>query len=168
MLRIVSYFKSSQFFPFQEPPFVNFRVRALFAGEDPFVACITWRFTIPFIFKLSFAPGHISHLGSAVIFSLVLLCLHCRWFPIKATCFHVTRTCLTQDSLSSSDWDSHSFSLTQDFFFIGPESDHWLCLSVTPSLPNSLTDSLLFSKLDWCDPGVWRYQLKTCWGCYCC
>ena len=48
--------------------------------------------------------------------------------------------------------------------FIGPESDHWLCLSVT----NSLTHSLLFSKLDWCDPGVWRCQLKTCWGCYCC
>ena len=41
--------------------------------------------------------------------------------------------------------------------FIGPESDHWLCLSVT----NSLTDSLPFSKLDWCDPGVWRCQLKT-------
>ena len=48
--------------------------------------------------------------------------------------------------------------------FIGPESDHWLCLSVT----NSLTDSLPFSKLDWCDPGMWRCQLKTCWGCYCC
>ena len=49
-------------------------------------------------------------------------------------------------------------------FFIGPESDHWECLSVTHSLPNSV----LFSKLDWCDPGVWRCQLKTCWGCYCC
>ena len=39
-------------------------------------------------------------------------------------------------------------------------------------LPLSLTDSLthfvLFSKLDWCDPGVWRCQLKTCRGCYCC
>ena len=44
--------------------------------------------------------------------------------------------------------------------FIGPESDHWECLS--------LTQSLLFSKLDWCDPGVLRCQLKTCWGCYCC
>ena len=48
--------------------------------------------------------------------------------------------------------------------FIGPESDHWQCLSVT----DSLTDSLLFSKLDWCDPGVWRCILETCWGCYCC
>ena len=28
--------------------------------------------------------------------------------------------------------------------FIGPESDHWECLSLT----DSLTDSLLFSKLD--------------------
>ena len=33
---------------------------------------------------------------------------------------------------------------------------------------NSLTNWLLFSKLDWCGPGVWRCQLKTCWGCYCC
>ena len=31
-----------------------------------------------------------------------------------------------------------------------------------------LTNSLPFSKLDWCDPGVWRCLLKTCWGCYCC
>ena len=27
-----------------------------------------------------------------------------------------------------------------------------------------LTDWLPFSKLDWCDLGVWRCQLKTCWG----
>ena len=39
---------------------------------------------------------------------------------------------------------------------IGPESDHWECLSVT----HSLTNWLLFSKLDWCGPGVQRYQLK--------
>ena len=43
--------------------------------------------------------------------------------------------------------------------FIGPESDHCLPLSLT----HSLTNWLLFSKLYWCDPGVWRYQLKTCW-----
>ena len=36
---------------------------------------------------------------------------------------------------------------------IGPESDHWLCLS--------LTNSVTLSKLYWCDPGVWRCQLKT-------
>ena len=30
------------------------------------------------------------------------------------------------------------------------------------------THWLLFRKLDWCDPGVWRCLLKTCWGCYCC
>ena len=49
-------------------------------------------------------------------------------------------------------------------FFIGPESDHWLCLSLT----NSLTDSVTLSKLYWCDPGVWRCQLKTYWGCCWC
>ena len=32
--------------------------------------------------------------------------------------------------------------------FIGPESDHWLCLSVTHSLPNSLTDCCLVNLID--------------------
>ena len=53
-------------------------------------------------------------------------------------------------------------------FFIGPESDHCLPLSLTHSLTHWLTHSLLFSKLDWCDPGVWKSQLKTFWGCYYC
>ena len=44
--------------------------------------------------------------------------------------------------------------------FIGPETDHWECLSQTDWLPNWLTHSLLFSKLYWCDPGMWRWQLK--------
>ena len=35
---------------------------------------------------------------------------------------------------------------------------------VTHSLPNSV----LFSKLDWCDPCMWRWQLKTWWGRYRC
>ena len=43
-----------------------------------------------------------------------------------------------------------------------------LVMLVTNSLTHSLTDWLLFSKLDWCDPGVWRCQLKTCSGCYSC
>ena len=40
-------------------------------------------------------------------------------------------------------WEPH-FSTIVHFFFIGPESDHWEYLSLT----NSLTNSLLFSKLD--------------------
>ena len=39
--------------------------------------------------------------------------------------------------------------------------------SLTHSLTHWLTDWLLFSKLDWCNPGVWRCQLKTCWCCNC-
>ena len=31
---------------------------------------------------------------------------------------------------------------------IGPESDHWQCLSVTHSLTNSLTDSCLVNLID--------------------
>ena len=36
--------------------------------------------------------------------------------------------------------------------FIGPESDHWLCLSVTPSLTHSLTDSCLVNLMALYDP----------------
>ena len=55
--------------------------------------------------------------------------------------------------------DGANNHLVSTDLFIGPESDHWL-------LTHWLTDSLLFSKLDWCDPGVWRCKVKTCWGCY--
>ena len=51
------------------------------------------------------------------------------------------------------------FTPSKNIVFIGPESDHWECLSLT----HWLTNSLLFSKLDWCDPGVWRCQRKNCW-----
>ena len=37
----------------------------------------------------------------------------------------------------------------------------------TLKMTHSLTKWLLFSTLDWCDPGVWRCQLKTCWNCCC-
>ena len=43
-----------------------------------------------------------------------------------------------------------------------------LAMLVTHWLTDSLTNWLPFSKLDWCDPGVWRCQQKTCWVCYCC
>ena len=39
-----------------------------------------------------------------------------------------------------------------------------LAMLVTHWLTHWLPNSVLFSKLDWCDPGVWRCQLKTCWG----
>ena len=67
--------------------------------------------------------------------------------------------------------DSHKKSInavsnnpTNYMFFIGPESDHCLPLSVT----DWLTDSVAFSTFDWCDPGMWRCQFKTCWCWYCC
>ena len=43
------------------------------------------------------------------------------------------------------------------FIFIGPESDHWLCLSLTDSLPNSLTDSCLVELMS-------QQQLKAFLG----
>ena len=49
-----------------------------------------------------------------------------------------------------SNTQTHSWKTSSNcrVFFIGPESDHWLCLSLTHSLTNWLTHSLLFSKLD--------------------
>ena len=35
------------------------------------------------------------------------------------------------------------------------------------SMAMLVNDSLLFSKLNWSDRGVWRCQLKTGWGNYC-
>ena len=37
---------------------------------------------------------------------------------------------------------------SSDLIFIGPESDHWECLSLTDSLPNWLTDSCLVNLID--------------------
>ena len=51
--------------------------------------------------------------------------------------------------------DILSGRLYKIFVFIGPESDHWQCLSVT----HWLTHSLLFSKLDWCD--LWLVKMPT-------
>ena len=48
---------------------------------------------------------------------------------------------------------------------IGPESDHWLCLSLTHWLTDSLTDCRLVNLID--VTLAWKCLLKTCWGCYC-
>ena len=52
--------------------------------------------------------------------------------------------------------------LIRQHIIIGPESSSLFTL-VTHSLTDWLTHWLLFSKLYWCDPGVWRCQLKTFW-----
>ena len=47
---------------------------------------------------------------------------------------------------------------------------YW-CPSLIIGYPcHSLTATNLSDvcRLDWCDPGVWRCQLKTSWCCYCC
>ena len=54
------------------------------------------------------------------------------------------------------------------FYRTRVRSLHCLPLSLTHWLTDSLTHSVTFSKLDWCDPGVWRYLFKTWWGCYYC
>ena len=59
-------------------------------------------------------------------------------------------------------WDIDQINFSSCPFFLSDPS---------PIIGNacySLTDSLLFSKLDWCGPGMWRWQLKNCWDCYCC
>ena len=41
-----------------------------------------------------------------------------------------------------------TFKVCDKHVFIGPESDHWLCLSLTDSLTNSLTQSCLVNLID--------------------
>ena len=79
-------------------------------------------------------------------YKILLVCL----MTVSKVFLHVSVTYILPFWLLPINWIS----------FIGPKSDHWECLSVT--------HSVTLSKLYWCDPGVWRYQLKTCWGCYCC
>ena len=43
---------------------------------------------------------------------------------------------------------SQKHSLGHKYIFIGPESDHWECLSLTHSLTDSLTDSCLVNLTD--------------------
>ena len=50
---------------------------------------------------------------------------------------------------------------------IGAESGHWLCLSLTPLLTRWLTDCHLVNLID-VTLACERWQLKTCWSCYCC
>ena len=47
----------------------------------------------------------------------------------------------------------------EDFIFIGPESDHWLCLSLTHWLTDSLTHCCLVNLIDVtlaCEDGNWK------------
>ena len=41
-----------------------------------------------------------------------------------------------------------NYNLRASHFIIGPESDHWQCLSVTPSLTHSLTHCCLVNLID--------------------
>ena len=55
------------------------------------------------------------------------------------------------------------FALAKQTYILIIGPDHWQSLSLTPSVTNSVP----FSRLDLYHPGVWRCQLKTCWGRYC-
>ena len=111
-----------------------------------------------------------------IIFDLVVLVLMCSfkrrecWGRVKIWASRVPvhlwfshHFCKTETRISH----SLNYAIAFILIFIGPEFDHCLPLSLTHSLTDWLTHSLLFSKLDWCDPDVWRCQLQTCWGCYC-
>ena len=43
---------------------------------------------------------------------------------------------------------TRSYALQVETIFIGPESDHWECLSVTHSLTHSLPNSCLVNLID--------------------
>ena len=89
--------------------------------------------SLPLFFLLKTGFSHIAHLSRPWSIGWVALSFLVRSFVVRPAV-------VTSDQIS---------------IFIGPESDHWLCLSLTHSLTHSLTQWLLFSGLDGCE---W-YQL---------
>ena len=114
----------------------------------------------PNSYSFSLGPTLVTQFCASLFFSAIInqefivTKLNAFWFPTK----------LPQFSLNTGHFPVAEPKLS---FIIGPESDHWLCLSLTDSLIDWLTHSVTLSKLYWCGPGVWRCQLKTCWGCFC-
>ena len=82
------------------------------------------------------------------------------------------RTVWHRSSMIFGDYREHSFSgkntYAQLFWMNFISFYRTRVLSLGMLVSHSLTDSVTFSKLDWCNPGVWRCQLKTCWCCNCC
>ena len=104
------------------------------------------------------------------------------WFPQKAHIIHISQISprqfhshqgpLLYNSVGRVDRTSYQFYIktkkiwslfpiraTLFFVFIGPESDHWLCLSLTHWLTDSLTDSCLVNLIDVtlaCEDAFWR------------
>ena len=122
----------------------SYRTISLKANIEVFLNLITW-------------PVSASGLNTGLLRAKTTL-----WLPnMPRTSPRSQSRCQPQTLGPSHLWPPYLDCFGPISVFIRPEPDHWLCLS--------LTDSLLFSELDWCDPGVWRCQLKTCWGCfYCC
>ena len=52
----------------------------------------------------------------------------------------------------------------EDLIFAGTGLLPQFLLDLSPIIGNPCQ----FSRLNWFDPGVWRCQFKTYWGCYCC
>ena len=75
--------------------------------------------------------------------------LHCSHFGMKEFC----------ERGSGAAWNNF-FSVNKSSFYRTRVRS--LGMLVSDSLTHWLTPQLPSSKLDWCDPGVWRCQLKTC------
>ena len=87
-------------------------------------------------------------------------------------CFKGPLSCHLGLKAQSTNWSlaSSQIGLREFFVFILNSTLPFLS-DPSPIIGNAcqwLTDWLLISKLDWCDSGMWRWQLKTCWSCYCC
>ena len=70
------------------------------------------------------------------------------WWPTEAIGCHVTSKSQDQRLLSISVSQQSACSFICSSIFIGPESDHWECLSLTHSLTDWLTDCCLVNLID--------------------
>ena len=90
--------------------------------------------------------------------------LPCTWSVIGCAVLVLLRTFLHECCPNPTKLLSHYFPNKRNLHL---EKARFL-LDLSPIIGNpchSLTHWLPYSRLDWCDPGVWRCQLKTCWGC---
>ena len=105
----------------------------------------------------SWDRSHPTHIFPCLVKD-VLLTLTIRDGERNSDFFHdsikVTHLCLLPSAAWTPQWHDHL-----RFVFIGPESDHWECLSITHSLTDSLTHSLTHTFDQVCLKDVlWSFQ----------
>ena len=100
------------------------------------------------MFQVALREGNYKMIwGQVLVLLVMIMCckLYCGWWGQTLTLhtMHCAQATMLHRGFRSAKKNGVEVNEEQVIpFFIGPESDHWQCLSVTDSLTHSLTDSL--------------------------